>query len=294
MLQASRHAKYGLAFISPALLYFLLFWSLPAGLALGYSLTDWRIGQLARFVGLRNYLNLLLDPLFRQSVQASLTITGLALSMMVPLALGLALLLNDERLRFGRLFKLIIMLPVVTDWVATGLIWQLVFLPHQGVLAGFFVRLHLHQWIAVRWTASRQLAPVAVAIFTVWKMTGLYAVFFLAGLRSIPRQYLEAAVVDGATGVQAIRHVALPLLRPITVFVLVSAFVVCIGLFEPVFMLTGGGPGDATRTLPIFLYENFFQLHRAGYASAGGVLFLLLCLTFALVAGWQLRYSFYE
>jgi len=86
----------------------------------------------------------------------------------------------------------------------------------------------------------------------------------------------------------------MPLLRPITVFVVVSGFVGVIGLFEPIFMLTGGGPADATRALPIFLYENFFQFQRAGYASAAGMLFLLMSLGFALVAARQLQYSFYD
>ena len=286
--------KFGLLFISPAALYFAAFWIFPVALAAVTSLTDWRIGSPPHFVGLLNYANLATDPQFHHAMLASLTITGLALVCIVGLALGLAVALHDPSLRLSSLFKLAVFIPVVTDWVATGLVWQLIFLPNQGVLAGLLDGLGLAGWSALRWTASRQLAPLAVAIFIVWKMTGFYAMVYLAGLKSVPREVQEAARVDGASPAQTLWRISMPLLRPITVFVVVSGFVGVIGLFEPIFMLTGGGPADATRALPIFLYENFFQFQRAGYASAAGMLFLLMSLGFALVAARQLQYSFYD
>jgi ABC-type sugar transport system permease subunit len=274
--------------------YFAAFWVLPVVLAAGYGFTDWRIGQPTRFVGLANYAGLVSDPQFHRAVLASLTITGVALAGIVAVGLGVAVALQDPALRLARLFKLAVFIPVVTDWVATGLVWQLIFLPNQGVLAGLLESVGLARWGALRWTTSRQLAPLAVATFVIWKMTGFYSMVYLAGLRSIPREFQEAARVDGAGPAQAFWHVTMPLLRPITVFVVVSGFVGIIGLFEPIYMLTGGGPADATRALPIFLYESFFQFHRAGYASAAGILFLVLCLSFALLAARQLQYSFYE
>ena len=287
-----RDLRYGLFFISPGLAYFLLFWILPVILALFYSLTNWKVGRPPQFIGLQNYLELLSDPQFIQSVSASAYITALAVGGTCFLALGLAVLLNDDTLRGNRIFKSLILLPVVTDWVATGMVWQLIYLPYQGVLPGLFYHLGLRSLMGMRWTASRDLAPLAIVIFIIWKTTGLYAIVFLAGLKSIPKHYTEAAQVDGANAWHIFSHITLPLLRPITVFVLVSAFVSTIGLFEPVFMLTGGGPGDATRTLPIFLYENFFQFRNGGYASAAGIFFLLICLVFALIAANRLRYSY--
>jgi ABC-type sugar transport system permease subunit len=271
-----------------------LFWIAPVLLALYYSLTDWKVGPTAEFVGFTNYADLLTDPRFRQSLQASVVITSMSVTCTVILALGLAVLLNDDGLRGSRLFKLLIIVPVVTDWVATGLVWQLVFLPNRGMLPGLLSLLGLRAWLSLGWTSSSALAPFAIAIFIIWKTTGLYAIIFLAGLKGVPKQYAEAAQVDGANAWQVLRNVSLPLLRPITLFVLVTAFVSSVGLFEPVFMLTGGGPADATRVLPIFLYENFFQFHNGGYASAAGVLFLLLCLAFAIGSARLIRYSFYE
>jgi len=289
-----KHERYGFVFISPAMLFFLLFWIVPVALALYFSLTNWKVGRSWSFVGLRNYVALASDPLFLQSLLASALITFVATAATVILALALAVLLDDERLYASGLFKAIVILPVIADWVATGLVWQLIFLPYHGVLAGLFSLVGLHSLTGLGWTATRQLAPFAIIIFIVWKTTGLYTIIFLAGLKSVPRHYAEAARVDGAGLWKVFTRITLPLMRPISVFVLVNAFVSMVGLFEPVFMLTGGGPAGATRVLPIFLYENFFQFRNGGYASAAGILFLLLCLGFAVIVASRLRYSYYE
>ncbi len=288
-----RELRYGLLFISPSILFFAVLWIAPVLLAVYYSLTNWKVGPSAAFVGLKNYADLLSDQQFRQSVVASAELTALAVTCTVLLALGLAVLLDDEHLRGIRMFKVLVVVPVVTDWVATGLVWQLVFLPNRGVLAGLESLVGLRAPMGLGWTSNGGLAPIAIAIFIIWKTTGLYAIIFLAGLKGIPRHYAEAAMVDGANAWQVFRGITLPLLRPISVFVVVTAFVTTIGLFEPVFMLTGGGPAGATRVLPIFLYETFFQFHNGGYASPAGVLFLLICLVFAVGAARVMRYSYY-
>ena len=283
----------GLLFVSPALLFFVVFWSLPVVLALGYSLTNWRIGGPADPVGLDNYTSLLADPLFQQSVLASLYIAVLAVSASMLLALGIAIILSDQRLRLGRLWRLIVIVPVVSDWVATGLVFQLIFLPNQGVLAALGHSLGLDWLVNARWTTTATLAPIAIAIFIVWKQTGLYAIFLLAGLRSIPGDVVDAARVDVAGGLQALMSIKLPMMRPIIVFVVIFAFITTLALFEPVFLLTAGGPAGATRTLPLFLYENFFTFGRSGYASAAVIYFLVVSLLFALVAArlLQTRYE---
>lgn len=284
----------GLFFISPAFLYFILFWIVPVLLALFYSLTSWSIGRPAEFVGLDNYRDLFTDPRFHQSLASSATIVLITVTLGCTIALLLAVCLNDERLPGARFIRLCIILPVVTDWVATGMVWQLIFLPNAGVLASVGAGLGLKSLVTTRWISSSALAPWAVSIFIVWKTTGLYAIIFLAGLKGIPHPLREAARVDGAGSWRAFWLITMPLMRPITVYVLVIAFVTNVGLFEPIFMLTGGGPADATRTLPLFLYENFFLFQRGGYASAAGVLFLAITLGFALVASRLLQYSWYE
>lgn len=288
----SRDVRWGLIFISPAALYFLAFWLLPLALALYYSFTDWSIGADPGFVGLANYTELLGDPLFRRTVRNTVWIAFLAVSISLAAALGLATILNDPAIRASRLFRIAIILPVVTDWVATGLVWQLIFLPNQGVLASLGADLGITELVRVRWTADRSLAPWAVAIFIIWKQTGLYAIFFLAGLKGISKDVLDAARVDGAGPLSLFWRIRWPLMKPITVFVVIISFITTAGLFEPVYLLTAGGPVDATRTVPLFLYENFFTFGRSGYASAAGLYFLGMCLAFAFVSARMLRDSY--
>ena len=294
--QARRELVWGLVFISPALTYFLIFWIAPVILTARQSLWRWRTGRATDFIGLKNYTDLFTDPLFQDSVRATAGITFGALISGTVIAFGLALLLNDSTIRGGRWFRLIFFLPVITDWVATGLVWQLIFLPHQGVLPGLFHDLGLsHTSLpTLRWTSSRQLAPYAIVIFTIWKTSGLYMVIFLAGLKSIPKDLIEAARVDGAKEWNIVRYIVLPLLSPITIFVVMIGFVNAIGLFEPIWMLTGGGPADATKTLPLFIHETFFRFRLGGYASASAILFLLMTLSVALIASRQIQMSAYE
>lgn len=294
--KARRDFNWGMIFISPGILYFLVFWITPVLITLNQSLWRYRAGRPSDFIGLKNYGDLLTDPLFLNSARASAGITFGALVVGMLLAFGLALLLNDGSLRGRRWFRLIIFLPVITDWVATGLVWQLIFLPHQGVLPALFHSLGLGQTAlpTLRWTATRDLAPVALVIFIVWKTTGLYTVILLAGLQSVPTDLIEAARADGANGWQVLRHVTLPLLAPITVFVVMIGFVSAIGLFEPVFMLTGGGPAEATKTLPLFIHETFFRFRDEGYGSAAAILFLFITLAFALIATRYIRLRAYE
>jgi ABC-type sugar transport system permease subunit len=294
--KAGREMRWGLIFISPGIIFFLVFWITPIIITLSQSFWRWRAGRPSDYIGLKNYGDLLGDPLFLNSARASAGITFGALVVGMLTAFVLALLLNDSTLRGRRWFRLIIFLPVVTDWVATGLVWQLIFLPHQGVLPALFHSLGLGQTVlpTLKWTATRDLAPIAVVIFIIWKTTGLYTVILLAGLQSVPTDLIEAARSDGANGSQVIRHIILPLLAPITVFVVMIGFVSAIGLFEPVFMLTGGGPAEATKTLPLFIHETFFRFRDEGYGSAAAVLFLFITLAFAVIATRYIRSRAYE
>lgn len=294
--RARRELLWGLVFISPGLIYFLVFWIAPFIMTFRQSLWHWQYGRATDYVGLENYTDLLTDPLFRNSVQATAGITIGTLTTGTIIAFGLAWLLNDSSLRGTRWFRLVFFLPVITDWVATGLVWQLFFLPHQGVLAGIFHSLGLSDTTlpTLRWTSSRDLAPISIIIFAVWKTTGLYMVIFLAGLRSIPKELIEAARVDGAREWGVIRHVILPLLSPITIFVILIGFVNAIGMFEPIWILTGGGPAEATKTLPLFIHETFFRFRQGGYASAAAILFLIITLSFAVIATRRIRMSAYQ
>ncbi|MBC6447302.1 carbohydrate ABC transporter permease [Actinokineospora xionganensis] len=285
----NRELRAALIFISPAILFFLVFWAAPVLLALYYSFTDWQVGQTETWAGLANYTKLLSDPQFHTAVLASMSIVLIVMAVSLVLALGVAIVLADPRIQAGRLWRVSVIVPVVTDWVATGLVFQLFFLPNQGVLASFGQSLGIDALNSVRWTTDAGLAPWAIAIFVIWKQTGLYAIFFLAGLKGIPGDIIEASKVDGANAWQTFWRIRWPMMTPLTVFVVVLSFVTTLGLFEPVYLLTGGGPAGATRTLPLFLFENFFTFGNSGYASAAGIYFLLLSLMFTFTASRILK-----
>ncbi|SDI35429.1 carbohydrate ABC transporter membrane protein 1, CUT1 family [Actinokineospora alba] len=285
----NRELRVAAVFISPAILFFLVFWAAPVLLALYYSFTDWQVGQDETWTGVANYAKLLSDPQFHTAVLASMSIVLIVMAVSLVLALGVAIVLADPRIQAGRLWRVSVIVPVVTDWVATGLVFQLFFLPNQGVLASFGQSLGIDALNSVRWTTDAGLAPWAIAIFVIWKQTGLYAIFFLAGLKGIPGDILEASKVDGANSWQTFWRIRWPMMTPVTVFVVVLAFVTTLGLFEPVYLLTGGGPAGATRTLPLFLFENFFTFGNSGYASAAGIYFLLLSLMFTYAASRILK-----
>src|SRR5512141_829051 len=130
-----RETRTGLFFISPGIFYFFVFWTTPVLLAVFYAFTDWKVRKTVHFVGLKNFTSLASDPLLFTSLVASAKITLIAVTATTLIALALANLLNDDHLFGGRLMRLLIILPFVTDWVATGLVWQLIFLPNSGVLA---------------------------------------------------------------------------------------------------------------------------------------------------------------
>ena len=288
-MRTSRRVKLALLFISPALVYFLVFWTLPVVSAFIYSLADWRIGQTPEFNGGANYIDLVMDPQFTGAVWNSLRIGVVAVAISIGLAMVLAIILNDERIVGRRFFRVAIVIPVITDWVATGLVWQIIFLPNQGVLASVGQTLGIDALTQARWTGDPNLAWWAIIIFIVWKQTGFYMIFLFASLRSVPSETIEAARMDGAGPWRLFWEIKWPQMVPIVVFVVVLAFVTTLGLFEPVFMLTGGGPADSTRTLPMFIYQHFFLYGTSGYASAAGIYFLLISLVFAVVASRVLK-----
>lgn len=292
--RSKKLARTGMAFTSPAVLYFLLFWLLPVLLAIYYSFTDWQLASDYRFVGLENYIRLFRDARFLNSLGVTLLLGFSIAGIATLLSLGIALLLNDPRLKLTNAMRALFFIPVITDWVAMGLVWQFIFLPYKGVFAGLTVALGIPEFAGLRWTSSHNLALVAIIIFAVWKLSGFYIVIFSAGLRGIPTMYTEAARVDGASNIQVFWLMTFPLLMPITLFVVLTSFVTAIGLFEPIFMLTQGGPVDATRTLPLLMYEAFFSFQQGGYASAMAIITLVLTLVIALVAAGRLQYGFYE
>lgn len=280
-----REVKYGILFALPAIVFFAVFYVYPLGWAGWISLQDWNLLGAPRFVGAANYLRLLTDAEFLNSLKVTLYYTlGTVLPIWV-IALGLALVIN-RAFRFRQAFLAAYYLPAVVSLTVWSLVWLLMFNPSFGLLTVITEPLGLD---TVRWLSSENLAMPSLILLSVIKGIPVYMLIYLIGLRGIPEEYHEAARVDGANAVQRFWHVTLPLLRPVMLYVAVISIIMAFQVFTPAYLLTHGGPGSATRVLPIFVYQHAFEYFEMGYASAASIVLFLLLMVLTVVQFRLLR-----
>jgi multiple sugar transport system permease protein len=270
----------GFWFAAPALAAIGFFFVLPVAASLALSLTDFDIYALAdagslRFVGLANYARLLADPSFWNAFANTLYFAAVGGTLSVLASLGGALLLEAPLARARGFFRTVYFLPVVTTLVAVAIVWRFLYHPRIGLLNRALEAVGLP---TVDWLGDPAFAMPAIIGLAVWKNFGWNLVIFAAGLQAIPARLYEAARLDGASGWQQLRHVTLPLLLPTTSFVVLMTAIGSLQLFAEPYVMTQGGPGDATRSLVLLMYEQGFRWWNLGHAAA--IAFVL----FALVA----------
>jgi len=277
--RGSEYQHIGTAFlmILPVLLFFAVFVIYPVANAFYVSLTSWDLVSPPRFIGLRNYIRLLDDENFLHSVWVTCYYSFALLVFEVPIALGLAILL-DRKLKGRSFYQAIIFAPVVLTMVVVAMIWRVVYSPVGGLYLMFTTPFGITD---LKWLNDRDLAMPALIIVSLWKNIGYYMVIFLAGLQAIPVTYYESAKIDGGGEWASFRHVTLPLLKPFLLFVTVISVIKASQAFSLFYAMTNGGPADATKVLPYLIYEVAFSFNRMGYASAMSVVmfFGLLILT---------------
>lgn len=268
-------------FAGPALLVYLTFVFVPVGLAAYYSVFNWNgYGPLEDFIGFDNYARALTDSVFLNSIVHNLIIMVASLLVQGPLAIGIALLLN--RPMRGRTFlRLAIFVPYVLSEVIAALAWRLILQP-DGAFDSMLESLGLGSATQL-WLADTSIAMWTLFAILSWKYIGLAIVLFLAGLQGVPPELTEAAQIDGATWWQIQRHITIPLLGPT---IRIWAFLSIIGslqLFDMVWILTGGGPANATSTMATYMMQFGFQRSQLGYGSAVAVILFFISLAIALV-----------
>jgi multiple sugar transport system permease protein len=255
------------------------------------SFTRWDLVTPPAWAGLENYRAMLESALFWEVFGNTFYFVVLAVPFAVGGSLFLALLVN-QRLRGMAFFRTVYFMPVVSSMVAVALVWSWIYNPEYGLLNDV-----LSRWFGVRgpeWLADPLWAMPALVIVTVWKGLGYNMLLFLAGLQNIPQELYDAALTDGARAWSRFKHVTLPILSPTTFFVVVISIINAFQVFEQTFILTRGGPANATRTLSYFIYENAFQFFRMGYASAMAVVLFILLFSITLIQlRLQKRWVFY-
>jgi len=282
---AAHEARTGLLLALPAMLFFAVFLAYPFINAFWVSLTAWDLVSPPRFIGLLNYKRLLTDANFLNSAKVTAYYTVGLLIPMLPLSLGLALLL-DRKLRGRGFYQGVLFAPVVLSMVVVSMIWRVVYMPAGGLYLLFTAPFGLTN---IQWLTDKDLAMPALIIVGIWKNVGYYMVIFLAGLQSISPVFYEAARVDGASALSQFRYVTMPLLRPTMLFVAVVSMIKAFQAFSSVFTLTGGGPADATKVLPLLVYQNAFFFNKMGYASAMAVVMFIVLLILTLIQFRVLR-----
>jgi len=281
-----RRAIEGYAFVSPWIAGFVLFTLGPMVVSLYLSLNDYAILKPPNFVGLANYQRAIFaDDLFWSSLGRTIYYAGVAVPLGIVGSLAAALLL-DQRLKGTVLFRTLFFLPSLTPVVASALLWSWIYQPELGPLNYLLglVRIEGPGWIR-----DPQWAIPSLIVMALWSnVGGSRMIIFLAGLQGIPRELHDAAHIDGANTWQRFRHVTLPMLSPTVFFNLVIGIIGSLSVFSVAYIATNGGPAYATWFYVLHLFNQAFQFHNMGYASALAWLFFAFVL---LLTGVQLKLS---
>src|SRR2546427_10132551 len=258
----------GLLFVLPALLHLIVFKFYPMVAAFRLSFYNYDLMTPPVFHGLRNYRSVWNNPLFHQSFWVSVKyMFGVSVpEWFLALALALALLLN-RRLPGRPLIRLAYFLPIAMSQIVVALVWKFMYNP-LGVVNTILGAVGVER---INWLATEESALPALILIGIWRGIPLFGVIYLAGLQSIPKEYHEAATVDGAGPWQAFVHVTIPLLMPTILFVMVMSLLSAMKVFLNPLVMTEGGPNGTTRVLPYFIYETAFAYHRMGEAAAASL-----------------------
>ena len=277
---------FGYALIVPALLLLVCLVAYPFGMAIYFSLSDYWVGSPGRFVGLGNFRDILGNEVFRQTVWNSFVFTTIALTLKTVLGVWLALLLARD-LRFKRLIRGAVLLPWVIPTALSTLGWWWMFDSLYSVVNWTAIRLGLMSPPGPNWLGMSSYAMAAVISVNVWRGLPFFAITVLAGLVSIPREYYEAAEVDGASRRGRFWYVTLPLLKPVLAVVILFSTIFTFSDFNIVYVLTRGGPVNTTHLFATLAYQIGLN---GGNLGQGAAISLFLFPMLAAVVFFQLRY----
>lgn len=286
---ARRRQRFAYLALAPVVAIYLFLRIIPIGRTIQLSFFKWdMLSRNKPFIGLQNYLTLFQDQAFLTSLANTSIIAFGVLLGSVPVSLGIAVLLAKPR-RLSALYETMYFLPVVTSMVPATLAWKWILDAQFGPLNQFigFFGIPPQAWLI-----KPSLALFSVVLLSAWKVVGYNMIIFLVGLRDIPAMYYEAARIDGANAGQLLRHVTLPLLKPILLFVSVITVITSYNVYTQVYVLASdaqGSPGYVVRVLVYDMIENGFRYFRMGYASAEAVVLLAIVLVLTLIQFGLLR-----
>ena len=280
-MKAIRSNLIGYSFILPNLIGYAIFVFIPVIFSFILSVMKWDGSRAPmEFVGLQNFAQIFSDRIFVQSFVHTIQYALLTVFPTLVLSLLLAVLLN-HKLKGIAIFRTALYFPYIASIVAVGAVWNMLFQPDFGPINEFLKLIGISK--PPRWVVDVKWAMVAISVVSIWKYMGYYMIVYLAALQGISGSLYEAAGIDGANGFQKLRYITIPMLTPTTFFVLIMLTIQCFKVFDLVYVMTGGGPGNATKTLVNYIYEKAFTSWQFGPASAGAIVLFSVVLIITLI-----------
>ena len=275
-------------FTFPAILIFSVFFVLPILAGFFLSFTDWNINRLFApvFVGLANFKYLLNDDYFMLALKNTFLFGFITTFLIVAIGLALALVL--KKMVFGKsVFRTLFYLPAVLSLIVVGIMFTSIFKMNNGMLNKLLTAIGL-QSMTTDWLGNPATALYSVMAVHVWKWSGFAMAIFLAGLHGIPEEYYEAARIDGAGVLSQFKNITFPLLAPAFTVVVTLNTIGGLKVFEQVYVMTGGGPGNTTQVLGTYIYKGF-SMGMLGRSTAMGLILFVIVSVIAVVLNWFLR-----
>jgi raffinose/stachyose/melibiose transport system permease protein len=279
------HGRYPLYFILPAMVLYGVFFILPSLGGILYSFTDWSsYYDEINFIGLQNFRKIFSpEEHYLGYFWNTFIFTIITIVLKTVFGLGLALLLNQGVKRFVNIYRLVIYIPVVLPFVVVGIIFRSILHPSTGLLNGFLRSVGLDA-LAMRWLTDPDIALWSIMFVDTWKGVGYIMVILLAGLQTIPKDYYEAAEVDGAGGWAQFRHITIPMLMPAITVVTVLNLLYGLRVFDIVYAMTNGGPGYATEVVQTGIFKAFSQgQYGLGTAMSTVLFVILICVGYGVI-----------
>lgn len=262
--------RWSYLYITPMIILLLVFIVYPIFASLGYTLYQWNgIGDPTAYVGLDNFKQVTVDPIFWESFIHTFIFTAVVVAIQLPLALFLALILNNPKLRLATFFRSVYFLPVVMSPAVVGVVMNLLLTNFGDNIDLFLIHLHIINQ-HIDWLADPRFVLWIIIIIQIWNTLGINLVYFLAGLQTIPPELYEAARIDGANGFARFFRITIPMLRSVGLIILFLAILGNLQVFDLVQVLTGGGPYFASNVVSTYIYQEAFGAGAIG-GTGGGV-----------------------
>lgn len=283
----------GLSMTLPALTFFIIFIGVSIVRTLMLSFEQWDAIGPAEWVGIGNYIGLLDDAVFHRALVVTLLLTAVSTVFLSTVPMLVAVLFNMGWGWFGTAARTMLFMPSIISMVITAAIWRMIFDPNLGVLNTLLTNVGLGS-LQQNWLGDEQIVLYSIIVVMLWGATGLYVVIFYAGLQGVDLNLYEAAAIDGANSWQKFINVTVPMIRPVILMVLTLNLLNGIKLFDVIYVLTGGGPVNASQTLGTAMYRVTFAspgLPKFGYGSALSAVIMFLCVLAVLFQIWMNRRS---